>query len=403
MYQCGEPGLPGGEPCEKPDMHSSLALVSLVVATAVVFDYTNGFHDTANAMATTIATRALPPRIAVGLASLLNFAGAFVSVSVAATIAKGIVDQKLVTVPIVFAGLVGAILWNVVTWYLSIPSSSSHALIGGVVGSMLAAVGSDGVVWSGIASKVVIPAVLAPIVCGAAAFVATRLSFGLTRRVPEGSSGKGFRLGQIASSSLVALAHGTNDAQKTMGVVVLTLVAGGRLGADAGVPTWVKIVCAAAIAAGTFSGGWRVIRTLGVRVTEIASPQGYSAESSSSATILASSYFGFSLSTTHVVSGGIIGSGLGRPGGFVRWSVVRDMATAWVLTLPAAGLVGATAHEGVHAFSDPTAGVIVIGLVALAICGLLFLLARQRGNVTASNVVAPPRPAIAFDTARAAA
>src|SRR5215467_917132 len=236
-----------------------LALVILTVATALVFDFTNGFHDTANAMATTIATRALPPRVAV-----------------AATIASGIVDQTKVTVPVIFAGLVGAILWNVITWYLGIPSSSSHALVGGVVGSVLAAEGSSGVIWSGIAAKVLIPAVLAPFVCGLAAYVATRTAFRLTRRADEGSSVAGFRSSQILSSSLVALAHGTNDAQKTMGVIVLTLVAGGRLSPTAGVPLWVKVVCATAIALGTFSGGWRVIKTLGTKVTDVESPQGFS-------------------------------------------------------------------------------------------------------------------------------
>ena len=307
-------------------MHSSLLLIAIVVATALFFDFTNGFHDTANAMATVIATRALPPRVAVGLASVLNFAGAFISVSVAATIAKGIVDQNLVTVPIVFAGLVGAIVWNLVTWYFSMPSSSSHALIGGMLGAMIAAVGTGAVIWSGVFSKVIIPALLAPLICGSAAYLATRLSFGFTKSVPEDYSSRGFQLCQIASSSLVALAHGTNDAQKTMGVVTLTLVAGGRLGADEPIPLWVKFVCAAAIAAGTFSGGWRVIKTLGMRVTDVVPAQGFSAEASSSSTILASSYFGFSLSTTQVVSGGIMGAGLGKVGGIVHWKVVRSMA-----------------------------------------------------------------------------
>jgi PiT family inorganic phosphate transporter len=374
---------------------SSLLLVSIVVGTAVFFDYTNGFHDTANAMATTIATRALRPRVAVGLASILNFAGAFISVSVAATIAKGIVDAKLVTVPIVFAGLVGAIVWNLVTWYFSIPSSSSHALIGGVVGAMLAAVGSSAVIWSGVMSKVVIPAVLAPFICGGAAYLATRLSFGLTKNMSKEHSGRGFRLGQIASSSLVALAHGTNDAQKTMGVVTLTLVAGNRLGADEAIPLWVKVVCAGAIAAGTFSGGWRVIKTLGTRVTDIVPAQGFSAETGASSTILASSYFGFSLSTTQVVSGGIMGSGLGKAGGVVHWKVVRNMVVAWVLTLPAAGLMGAAAHEGVQVFPSDTSGVIAVGVVGLAIAGSLFWLARRTDHVTSKNVIEPPSPSAA--------
>jgi PiT family inorganic phosphate transporter len=368
-----------------------LSLIVIVVATALLFDYTNGFHDTANAMATTIATRALPPRVAVGLASVLNFAGAFISVTVAATIASGIVDQDSVTVPIIFAGLVGAILWNVLTWYFGIPSSSSHALVGGVVGAVIAGAGSTAVIWNGIATKVVIPAVLAPFVCGGAAYLATRLSYGLTERTAGEARARGFRLGQIGSSSLVALAHGTNDAQKTMGVVVLTLVAGGRLSEDAGVPTWVKFACAAAIAAGTFSGGWRVIKTLGTRVTEIHSAQGFSAETASSATILASSYFGFSLSTTQVVSGGVMGSGLGRRGGVVHWNVVGQMVIAWILTLPAAGLTGAVAEEATDALGNDTLAVIVVGLVALALGGSLFVLAR-RDHVGADNVVAEPRP-----------
>src|SRR5262245_29173261 len=341
-----------------------LWIVILTVSTAVVFDFTNGFHDTANAMATTIATRALPPRVAVGLAAILNFVGAFISVTVAATIASGIVDQAEVTVPIIFAGLVGAILWNVATWFLGIPSSSSHALVGGVVGAVIAGAGSSAVIWQGIASKVVIPAVLAPLVSGAAAFVATTLAYRLTRRAREQDSSRGFRVSQIASSSMVALAHGTNDAQKTMGVVVLTLVAGGRLSADAGVPTWVKVVCATAIALGTFSGGWRVIRTLGTRVTEIQAPQGFSAETASSTTILASSYFGFSLATTQTVSGGIMGAGLGRAGGTVHWNVVQRMVVAWLLTMPAAGAVGALSEEVVSAFPSATTGVTVVAAIA---------------------------------------
>jgi inorganic phosphate transporter, PiT family len=366
-----------------------LTLIIIVVGTALFFDYTNGFHDTANAMATTIATRALRPRIAVALASTLNFAGAFISVSVAATIASGIVEQNLVTVPIVFAGLVGAIIWNLATWYFSIPSSSSHALIGGVLGAMIAAIGTNAVIWSGVVAKVVIPALLAPFICGGVAYLATRLSFGLTRSVGEEHASRGFRLGQIASSSLVALAHGTNDAQKTMGVVTLTLIAGDRLGADEGIPFWVKLTCAAAIAAGTFSGGWRVIKTLGTRVTDIQPAQGFSAETGASSTILASSYFGFSLSTTQVVSGGIMGAGLGKAGGVVHWKVVRNMVVAWILTLPAAGLMGALAHEGVQVFPSDTSGVIVIGVVALAIATMFFYLARKTDHVTSKNVIEP--------------
>jgi PiT family inorganic phosphate transporter len=366
-------------------------IVWVTVGTALVFDFTNGFHDTANAMATTIATRALKPRIAVGLAAILNFVGAFISVAVAATIASGIVEQVDVTVPIVFAGLCGAILWNVITWFFGIPSSSSHALIGGVVGAVLAAVGSDAVIWDGIVSKVVIPAILAPFVCGLAAYVATRLSYRLTRSLRADETSAGFRLSQIGSSSMVALAHGTNDAQKTMGVIVLTLVAGGELSADSGVPFWVQLACATAIALGTFSGGWRVIRTLGTRVTEIRSPQGFSAESSSATAILASSYFGFSLSTTQVVSGGVMGAGLGRAGGVVHWAVVRRMVLAWVVTMPAAAAMGALAHEGVAIFSNETVGVCIVGAVVGVLLLGIFARAR-RSNVSADNVLDDVRP-----------
>jgi inorganic phosphate transporter, PiT family len=380
------------------------AIVALTVATAVVFDFTNGFHDTANAMATTIATRALPPRVAVGLASILNFVGAFISVTVAATIASGIVDQADVTVPIIFAGLVGAILWNVITWFLGIPSSSSHALVGGVVGAVIAGIGTNAVIWSGIVSKVLIPAVLAPFVCGGAAFVATALSYRLTRSIRAESSSAGFRFSQIGSSSMVALAHGTNDAQKTMGVIVLTLVAGGQLSASAGIPTWVKVVCATAIALGTFSGGWRVIKTLGTRVTHIESPQGFSAEASSATAILSSSYFGFSLSTTQVVSGGVMGAGLGKAGGVVHWLVVRNMVVAWLITMPCAGLMGALADGAVSRFSNPTAGVAVVGAITGAILVAVFTYARHHNNVTADNVLEPapaPRPTAATAAAGA--
>ena len=363
-----------------------LGLVILTVATALVFDFTNGFHDTANAMATTIATRALRPRIAVALAAVLNLIGAFLSVAVAATIASGIVDQTTITVPIIFAGLVGAIVWNVITWYLGIPSSSSHALVGGVIGSVLAAEGSAGVIWSGVGEKVLIPALIAPFVCGGAAFMATRLAYRLTRSLSDENSTKGYRSSQILSSSLVALAHGTNDAQKTMGVIVLTLVAGGELSADAGVPLWVKVTCAVAVALGTFSGGWRVIRTLGTKVTDIAAPQGFSAETASSTTILASSFFGFSLSTTQVVSGGVMGAGLGRRHGFVHWSVVRRMVFAWILTMPAAALMGAGAEETVAAFPSDTAGVVFVAVVAAAVLAFIFILSR-RNAVNSENVI----------------
>ena len=358
----------------------------ITIATALVFNFTNGFHDTANAMATTIATEALPPRTAVTLAAVLNLVGAFLSVAVAATIASGIVDQSTITVPVIFAGLVGAIVWNVVTWYGGIPSSSSHALVGGVIGSVLVAEGTAGVLWSGLASKVVVPALVAPFVCGLAAFVATRIAYWSTRRRSQTSVQQGYRGSQILSSSLVALAHGTNDAQTTMGVIVLALVAGGELAPGSSVPNWVIVSCAIAVALGTFSGGWRVIRTLGTKVTPIAPAQGFSSETASATTILASSYFGFSLSTTQVVSGGVIGTGVARRSEVVHWAVVRRMVVAWVLTVPAAGLIGAGAEEAIAAFSSATVGVIVVSVVTSLLLAAIFVLAR-RTSVTADNVL----------------
>jgi PiT family inorganic phosphate transporter len=363
-----------------------LPLLVITVATALAFDYTNGFHDTANAMATTIATRALRPQTAVAMASALNLVGAFLSVTVAATIASGVVDQLRITVPVIFAGLAGAIVWNVITWYRGIPSSSSHALVGGMVGSVLAAEGTAGVIWSGVAAKVLVPALLAPIVCGVAALVATRVADRLTRPVGRDDARTSFRKSQILSSGLVALAHGTNDAQKTMGVIVLTLIAANRLPAGAGVPTWVKVTCAAAVALGTFSGGWRVIRTLGTKITHIEPEQGFSAETASSTTILASAFFGFSLSTTQIVSGGVIGAGLGRPGGVIDWKVVRRMALAWGATLPAAGLMGAAAELIVATAPSRTVGVIVVAAIAVAVVSAIGIRSR-RDSVNAGNVL----------------
>jgi inorganic phosphate transporter, PiT family len=252
------------------------------------FDFTNGFHDTANAMATSIATEALSPRIAAGLSALLNLVGAFLSLSVAATIASGMVDTGLVTLTVVFAGLVGAIVWNLLTWLLGIPSSSSHALVGSVIGSTLAAAESHAVKWQGLVSKVVIPAVLSPFIAALVAATGTYLAYRISTSMREASRSHGFRIGQIGSASLVSLAHGTNDAQKTMGIITLALIANHTLTAGATTPLWVVAVCAATIALGTYMGGWRVIRTLGKGLVEIEPPQGMAAESSSAAIILLS-------------------------------------------------------------------------------------------------------------------
>ena len=359
------------------------ALLVLVVVTALAFDFTNGFHDTGNAMATSIATGALPPKVAVAISGVLNLVGAFLSFTVAATIASGLVSTGDVTLTVVFAGLVGGITWNVATWFLGIPSSSSHALIGGVVGSTIAAAGFDAVKWHGLVSKVLIPAVLSPVVAIIIASIGTVMLFRLSRSLSEKSRSHGFRLGQIGSASMVSLAHGTNDAQKTMGIITLALIAHGTVAPGAKAPIWVIISCALAISLGTYLGGWRVIRTLGKGLVEIDSRQGMAAESSSAAVILLSSHFGYSLSTTHVATGSILGVGVGRKGAEVRWSVAGRMAIAWVVTLPSAALVGAGSEalaRGAGAF-----GVVLVALAMIVICGGLFLASRGTA-VSASNV-----------------
>jgi PiT family inorganic phosphate transporter len=378
------------------------AILVLVVITALAFDFTNGFHDTGNAMATSIATRALSPRVAVALSGVLNLVGAFLSLAVAATIASGLVDTKVVTLTVVAAGLTGGIIWNLVTWLFGIPSSSSHALIGGVIGSTLAAAGGSSVLWHGLVSKVVLPAVLSPIIACLVAAVGTWLLYRISRNLTRGARNHGFRIGQIGSACMVSLAHGTNDAQKTMGVITLALIANGTLAAKSNAPFWVVLACALAISIGTYLGGWRVIRTLGKGLVEIESPQGMAAESSSAAIILLSASFGYSLSTTHVATGSIIGTGLGKRGAEVRWNVASRMATAWVFTLPAAGLVGAGAFELTHGIGG-SAGVIVDLIVLIALSGVIYWRSRAT-KVDPKNVndewtggVAPkvPEPAAA--------
>jgi PiT family inorganic phosphate transporter len=368
----------------------------LVVVTALAFDFTNGFHDTGNAMATSIATGALPPKVAVALSGVLNLVGAFLSLSVAATIAGGLVDTGKVTLVVVFAGLIGGIVWNLMTWFLGIPSSSSHALIGGVVGATLAAAGLGAVKWQNLVSKVIIPAALSPIIAGLVAALGTYLVYRISRGVATGLRDRGFRIGQIGSASMVSLAHGTNDAQKTMGVITLALIADGALPANAKAPFWVILTCALAISAGTYIGGWRVIRTLGKGLVEIEAPQGMAAESSSAAVILLSSSFGYSLSTTHVATGSILGTGVGKKGAEVRWGVAGRMATAWLFTLPAAAIVGALSFFVANGIGG-LGGVIVMFIVLVAIAVLIYLRSRKTA-VHAGNVneewaggVAPPQ------------
>lgn len=352
-------------------------LLGIVVATALAFDFTNGFHDTGNAMATSIATKALKPKQAVLLSAVLNMVGAFLSLTVAATIAKGIVDSGVVTLEIVLAGLAGGIVWNLVTWLFGIPSSSSHALVGGVVGAVLAAAGTGGVLWAGLVAKVLLPALIAPLVAILVGTVATALVARITKDVPRDTNDRVFRWGQIGSASLVSLAHGTNDAQKSMGIILLALIAAGAVPADSSVPFWVIVSCALAMAIGTYTGGWRVIRTLGKGLVELESRQGMAAETSSAAVILLSSHFGYSLSTTHVATGSIMGSGVGMKGATVRWSVAGRMFMAWLITVPAAAAVGALAY-GLDRLVGGTAGSYVVFGALLAVAGVIWWWSRRK-------------------------
>lgn len=366
-------------------MNLQLFLLLIVVVTALAFDFTNGFHDTGNAMATSIASGALAPRVAVALSAVLNLIGAFLSTAVAATIAKGLIDANLVTLELVFAGLVGGIVWNLLTWLLGIPSSSSHALIGGIVGATIAAVGLRGVIWSGVVSKVIVPAVVAALLATLVGAVGTWLVYRTTRGVAEKRTERGFRRGQIGSASLVSLAHGTNDAQKTMGVIFLALMSYGAVSTTASVPPlWVIVSCAVAMAAGTYLGGWRIIRTLGKGLAEIKPPQGMAAESSSAAVILLSAHFGYALSTTQVATGSVLGSGVGKPGAEVRWGVAGRMVVAWLVTLPLAGLVGAFTYGLVH-FIGGYPGAI-LGFALLWLTATAIWLRSRRAPIDHTNV-----------------
>ncbi|MGY1453073.1 anion permease [Streptomyces sp. SS8] len=369
-------------------MENITLLIGIVIVTALVFDFTNGFHDTANAMATTISTGALKPKTAVAMSAVLNLIGAFISVEVAATISKGLINEDSGIEPaVIFAGLVGAILWNLLTWLAGLPSSSSHALMGGLLGATIAAVGIGAVSISAVFMKVLIPALVAPLVAGIAAMLATRLTYRISRNAEEGQVAKGYRAGQIASAGLVSLAHGTNDAQKTMGVITLALISGGVLGADADPPLWVIASAGIAIALGTYLGGWRIIRTMGKGLTDIRPAQGFAAQTSSAVTILASSHLGFALSTTQVCSGSIMGCGLGRKGGVVRWSTAGRMVAAWGLTLPAAGLIAA--GSALLAIQGDW-GVTVVAVVSVAaIAAIWFASRREPVDHTNVNDVEP--------------
>ena len=380
-----------------------MLILVLLVITALGFDFTNGFHDTGNAMATSIATGALKPKVAVGLSAILNLVGAFLSVEVAATITKDVLNIQqtsgedkgdiiagltpITALLIIFAGLIGGILWNLFTWLFGLPSSSSHALFGGLIGSGIAAIGLSGINWHGVFSKIIVPALLAPVIACLVAACGTWMVFAITKKIAESRKEAGFRYGQIATASLVSLAHGTGDAQKTMGVIAMALIVTGHLDASTishGLPFWIVFSCAAAIAIGTYLGGWRIIRTLGKGLVEITSPQGMAAEASSAAIILTSSAAGMALSTTQVATGSILGSGVGKKGAQVRWAVAGRMAIAWVTTLPAAGAVGAACFYLAHLLGD-LSGAIAIFAVLVAGWAYWYWRAQQK-KIDSKNV-----------------
>jgi PiT family inorganic phosphate transporter len=310
-----------------------------VVLIALFFDFTNGFHDAANAVATSVSTRAISPRLAVLGSAAFNFAGAFLSLKVAATVGKGIVDPHAVTLKVVLAGLVGAIAWNLLTWYLGLPSSSSHALIGGISGSAIAAAGFGVMEWHGLYAKVLIPAVASPALAVPGAILITTAILWLIRNRAPGKVNRIFRKLQLVSAGFVSLTHGTNDAQKTMGVIALALLAA-HPGQSFHVPIWVIASAAAAMGAGTYAGGWRIIRTLGQRVAKIEPPQGFAAETTTATILYLTAHFGFPVSTTHVVSTAVLGSGAATRFSAVRWGIARNIVVAWLITLPCAGFAG---------------------------------------------------------------
>jgi PiT family inorganic phosphate transporter len=318
--------------------------VVVIVIVALGFDFTNGFHDSANAIATSISTKALTPRVALAMAAVMNIVGALISTKVAATVGKGIISPPTqhganAGLIVVLAALAGAIVWNLGTWYLGLPSSSSHALIGGLVGAALAA--SQTVKWHGVWEKVVIPMVVSPLVGFGLSYLFMLLILWSFRKVNAVRANRGFRWAQIASAATMAFGHGTQDAQKTMGVIALTLVVSGHLDAKAGIPIWVILASAAAIAAGTYSGGWRIMRTLGRRIFSLTPASGFAAQTVASAVMLATSHYGLPVSTTHVISSSVMGVGATRRFSAVRWGVAGNIIFAWVLTIPAAAIVAA--------------------------------------------------------------
>jgi PiT family inorganic phosphate transporter len=364
-----------------------LTLVA-VVGVALFFDFTNGFHDTANAIATSVSTRAVSPRLAVLGAAVLNFAGAFVSIEVAATVAKGIVDADIVTLDVVLAGLVGAITWDLITWYYGMPTSSSHALIGGVAGAAVAASGWGVLKGEGLVEKVLVPSLLAPLFGFAFAFALMLVILWIIRRRSPSRVNRAFRRMQLLSASFVAFTHGTNDAQKTMGIIALALVADGHLDADfERPPFWVIVSAAAAMAAGTYVGGWRIIRTLGQRVAKLEPPQGFAAETATASILWFTGHVGFPVSTTHTISGSVLGAG--ATGGLraVRWGVAKSILVAWILTIPASALIAAA----MELLTRAPGGTAIVFVLMAAIAALAFYArrAQTRAYLTPAPVTPP--------------
>jgi inorganic phosphate transporter, PiT family len=367
-------------------VNSDVVLV-IVVVTALAFDFTNGFHDTANAIATSVSTRAMSPRVAVLLSAALNFAGAFISLKVAATVGSGIVESGAVTTTVVFAGLIGAIAWNLATWYFGLPSSSSHALIGGLVGAAFVASGASAIQGNGLVEKVIMPGLVAPVLAFAVAGVAILCSYRIVGRLRPGPVNRSYRLGQLVSGSLFSLAHGTNDAQKTMGIITLALIAHGNLPSDSfDVPTWVIVSSGAAIALGTYTGGWRIIRTMGSKIIKMDPAQGFSAQGSGAAVLLVATHLGYPLSTTHVISGAVMGAGAAKRLSAVRWGIAGNIVIAWVLTLPAAALIGGLVYAISSIFGSGALGPLVVSLSILGV--VLGFLGRRvaRGQVLTADV-----------------
>jgi inorganic phosphate transporter, PiT family len=320
-----------------------VTLLVITIAVALVFDFTNGFHDTANAVATSVSTRALTPRMAVLVAAIANLAGAFVTTAVAKTVGKGVIDTGLATPKTILAAVIGAIVWNLLTWWWGLPSSSSHALIGGLIGAALVQSGSDGVEWHDVTHKVVIPGLAAPTIAFFAAFLVLLAIYWIFRWMTPGVANRSFRLGQLVSGTWFAFTHGANDAQKTMGVIALALFTHGSIDSFY-VPTWVKIAAGVAIAAGTYVGGWRIMRTLGQRVIAMEPAQGFSAQATGGVVIYIATHFGYPLSTTHVISGAVMGAGAAKRLSAVRWGVAGTIVTAWILTIPASAAVAAALY-----------------------------------------------------------